>query len=99
MSKLRDLLNEKIGPETPFGKHSKYYVKGDSVVVITKKGDEEYPQDIQVDLFSKRTIFEDSKGNIKLSFRVNKMTDSKTAMKTIPVKELSIDSYGYDFWD
>lgn len=81
----RKLLNEVVGPEIPFGKHSKYYTKGEQVVVITRKGaDEELPDNVDLDIRTRSIVFEDSKGNIKYKF--DRIKNSK--------RVYSYDEYG-----
>lgn len=69
-NEIKAFLRQVDGPEIPFGKHSKYYRTGNKIVVITKKNDEELPEDIVVDMRSRVVIFEDSKGNVKYRFDV-----------------------------
>ncbi len=68
-SSTRDILNEAIGPTVKYGKYSSYYKKGENKIVInTKKDAEEYPEDIRLLHGTRRVIFEDSKGNIMISY-------------------------------
>jgi len=69
--KKRDILDEVIGPTISYGKHSTYYKKGKKKIIIqTKKAAEELPEDVIINNGSRQVIFEDSRGNIRLSFEI-----------------------------
>lgn len=69
--KKRDILNEVIGPTIKYGKHSSYHKKGkNKIIILTRKDDEELPSDVTVANGTRNVIFEDSKGNIKLSYEL-----------------------------